>query len=359
MTVRREMNQLVPTTVAVVGFAVLAVVALLWSIPAIESELTSRAEAELAAASIEGVTVEFDGRNGTLTGIEAGLGQDELADLDGARWVRAERAFVPTTTTAPPPPPTEASVAVTRSGTAVRLAGTVATEAQSDALAKQVEEAGLDVENALEVDPDVDDSSVGLFLPVVGPVLDGSDDGELTLADGEVVLVGAAYDPVETEEIVAAVDTATALGLEIDNQMTTVVLSEAQQIVALQVEIDQIFELARTIEGQNPSFATSDGELSAPARQTLDRVVVAMRRYPLPGADIIGHTDSLDTEEFNQTLSEARANSVLTYLVDQGVEPVRLSASGRGETEPIADNATEQGRADNRRVDFIVRRRDG
>ncbi|MEL7158553.1 MAG: OmpA family protein [Actinomycetota bacterium] len=353
------MNRLPAITLGVVGLGLLLALAWVWTIPDIEAELTARAEEELAAASIDGVDVDFDGRNGTLRGDAAGAAQDALTDLRGARWVRAERVVVATTTTTAPPAPEQAAVQLTRDGTVVRLEGTVETDAERRALADQVTAAGLDVENELVVDPAVDGSSIGLFLPLVGPVLDGSDDGELALDDGAAVLTGAAYDPVETEEIDDAVDVANAVGLEVDNQMTTVVLSEAQQIVALQAEIDQIFELARAIEGQNPSFATSEGQLSAPAMATLDRVIVAMRRYPLPGADIIGHTDSRDTEEFNQILSEDRAASVRDYLVDNGVEPVRLTASGRGETEPIADNGTEAGRAENRRVDFIVRRRDG
>ena len=99
-------------------------------------------------------------------------------------------------------------------------------------------------------------------------------------------------------------------------------------------------------------------ELRSGAQSTLDRVAVAFRRYPLPAADIIGHTDSTGSEAINQPLSEARAETVMEYLVGVGVDSERLTATGRGESEPVADNSTEIGRAENRRVDFFVKQRD-
>ena len=68
-----------------------------------------------------------------------------------------------------------------------------------------------------------------------------------------------------------------------------------------------------------------------------------MRRYPLPAADIIGHTDSIGSAADNQALSESRAQTVMTYLVELGVEPDRLQAIGRGEAEPVAENDTDGG----------------
>ena len=70
---------------------------------------------------------------------------------------------------------------------------------------------------------------------------------------------------------------------------------------------------------------------------------------------IVGHTDSTGPEAYNQGLSERRAQSVVDYLAGQGVDPASMSASGMGETSPIADNSTREGRAQNRRVEIQSR----
>ncbi len=262
-------------------------------------------------------------------------------------------------TTAPPPEPEPSSVRIERVDNTVRLQGTVKTESERNALAAAVTNSGLEVDDQITVSPEVDDSDPRVVAALLAPLLDGTDDGELALFDGAVTITGEALDPVEAEEIQSAIDTATAAGLTVDDQTTIRVLPEAVQIVELQKEIDQIFELAREIEGQYPNFDTSVEELSSGATTTLDRVAVAFRRYPLPAADVIGHADSTGPASTNQILSEARARTVMEYLVGVGVESGRLQAIGRGESEPLADNRTESGRAENRRVDFLVKKREG
>ena len=70
---------------------------------------------------------------------------------------------------------------------------------------------------------------------------------------------------------------------------------------------------------------------------------------------IIGHTDSTGSEQYNQSLSERRAAAVTNYLVSQGVSRDRLRTLGRGESEPIASNATREGQRKNRRVEILVK----
>lgn len=258
-----------------------------------------------------------------------------------------------------PPVEKASSLLVERDGTNVRLQGTVKTDSEREALVAAVADAGFQVDDGINISSDVTDSDTRLLAILLPPLLDGTENGELSLQDGTVTVTGEALDPVEAEEIRAAVDAATSAGLAVSDETTTRVLPESVQIVALQEEINQIFELARTIEGQTPNFAVSLDDLSPGAAATLDRVAVAMRRYPLPHADIIGHTDSTGSAASNQTLSEQRAQVVLDYLTAAEIEPTRLVAVGRGESEPIADNQNEAGRADNRRVDFLVKASNG
>lgn len=87
----------------------------------------------------------------------------------------------------------------------------------------------------------------------------------------------------------------------------------------------------------------------------LDRVVAVLDTHTNTGLKILGHTDSMGSELYNLRLSIERAQAVMDYLRTRGVTLARLSADGRGEAEPIADNDTESGRAVNRRVEIVVR----
>ncbi len=85
-------------------------------------------------------------------------------------------------------------------------------------------------------------------------------------------------------------------------------------------------------------------------KEILNEVVENMTRLKFVSGTVVGHTDSTGPEAFNQTLSERRAATVVTYLESRGIAAGRLKASGAGESQPIADNGTREGRALNRRV---------
>ena len=86
----------------------------------------------------------------------------------------------------------------------------------------------------------------------------------------------------------------------------------------------------------------------------LDDVSTTLIEYPQTAVDVVGHASADGPDDYNQALSERRANSVQSYLVNSGVQSVRLRAFGLGETQPIADNATEAGRIANRRVEILL-----
>ena len=86
----------------------------------------------------------------------------------------------------------------------------------------------------------------------------------------------------------------------------------------------------------------------------LDRLITKLDKFPAYKVRIVGHTDSVGSEEYNQGLSERRASSVYKYLVAHDVAKDRLTTEGRGETQPIDNNETESGRARNRRVEFYL-----
>lgn len=101
-------------------------------------------------------------------------------------------------------------------------------------------------------------------------------------------------------------------------------------------------------------FATGKWELQAGAAERLDKLAVFMGRYVDRTLIIEGHTDTQGNEAANLLLSERRAEAVKAYLVIQGVDSSRISALGRGMQLPVADNATPEGRQQNRRVEIII-----
>jgi OOP family OmpA-OmpF porin len=89
--------------------------------------------------------------------------------------------------------------------------------------------------------------------------------------------------------------------------------------------------------------------------RALDSIVQQLKNDPSLRADIVGHTDGVGTEQYNMGLSERRAKAVSTHMVRNGIAATRLNVSWKGKTQPVASNATPEGRAQNRRVDITVR----
>lgn len=103
-------------------------------------------------------------------------------------------------------------------------------------------------------------------------------------------------------------------------------------------------------------FAPGQATLRAEARANLARVVAFVQGAPEVTVRIEGHTDSRGSANLNQALSQRRADAVRAALIEEGVDGERLTAVGMGADQPVADNATDEGRSRNRRVDVIVRR---
>jgi len=90
------------------------------------------------------------------------------------------------------------------------------------------------------------------------------------------------------------------------------------------------------------------------AERTLAEVAEVIKSYAKRPVRIEGHTDSVASDEYNQKLSERRAASVQAWLAGKGIEAARLTPRGFGETKPVADNGTAEGRQRNRRVEVII-----
>lgn len=101
-------------------------------------------------------------------------------------------------------------------------------------------------------------------------------------------------------------------------------------------------------------FGFDRSNLAASAEQNLDKLIAVLQEYPDTNIEILGHTDSKGSRKYNQRLSEKRADAVASYIKSNAVTASRISIKGLGESEPVASNATDEGRAENRRVEFVI-----
>ena len=106
---------------------------------------------------------------------------------------------------------------------------------------------------------------------------------------------------------------------------------------------------------QDLLFATDSATVRSDLTADLRTVASSLLRYPNSRIEVIGHTDNTGTAAYNQDLSQRRAVAVSGVLRDNGVPGARLAAYGRGEDQPVASNLTPEGRAQNRRVEIIIR----
>ena len=105
---------------------------------------------------------------------------------------------------------------------------------------------------------------------------------------------------------------------------------------------------------KNLFFATNKTRILSTSEEALNDLYMYLARNPQVRIKIIGHTDSVGKDEANQKLSEGRANEVMKDLIERGIAPERLEAEGRGETQPIDTNDTDEGRQNNRRVEIEI-----
>ena len=102
------------------------------------------------------------------------------------------------------------------------------------------------------------------------------------------------------------------------------------------------------------SFAVGRSDIQPNFAPVLDQFAMGLRNNPYSDVRIVGHTDALGNDAYNDALSQRRAQSVVNFLTENKIAKNRLFARGEGERQPIATNDTDEGRAENRRVEFVV-----
>lgn len=124
-------------------------------------------------------------------------------------------------------------------------------------------------------------------------------------------------------------------------------------VIKLEMEVQPI-EVGKHYRLHNIYFAFNSADILANSQKVLDEFIVFLNDHPTLQIGIEGHTDNVGSDEFNLILSENRAKAVYNYLVNNGIDANRLQYKGFGESSPIATNETEEGRAMNRRTEFVI-----
>ncbi len=137
-----------------------------------------------------------------------------------------------------------------------------------------------------------------------------------------------------------------AIGYNMDKQNAEL----RQALVGSGVQVRKVGNAIQLIMASDVTFATNQASIQGDFYQTLDSVAVVFKKYNNNTINIVGYTDNTGNPSYNQQLSEQRAQSVGSYLISRGVSSNRIYTSGQGQRNPIASNATSQGRAMNRRV---------
>ena len=213
---------------------------------------------------------------------------------------------------------------------------------------------GFEVQDAIEVDttialPNWYEALLAL-MPTVGlvnkPVLDVAQNARAFNLSGEV------FGNIQRQVIAA--DATKALGDSLGLNTSLVVAEtddspEDVRIATLKARIQNLLATTRV------QFALNTADLMAESMNVLNDIAVLLNEAPDIQVEIQGHTDNTGSSAINRALSQVRAESVRSYLIQRGVSPSRLTAVGYGPARPIATNFTYEGRVTNRRVEFSLK----
>jgi len=183
--------------------------------------------------------------------------------------------------------------------------------------------------------------------------------GTLIGAVGGAVIGAVAYDRNRTKgAVVGAVGGALAggaVGRYMDDQKRDLEKNLASEIKLGQARVEKLpNDAVRITMTSQTAFETNSAGIKPGFHSTMDKLADVVVRYGKTTLTVVGHTDDVGSNAYNQSLSERRALSVAQYLESKRVDSMRLATAGKGETQPRSTNNTEAGRQENRRVEIYV-----
>jgi outer membrane protein OmpA-like peptidoglycan-associated protein len=187
----------------------------------------------------------------------------------------------------------------------------------------------------------------------------GKESGILLGAGAGAVIGAIAYKKNRTKgALVGAIGGGLAggvVGTYMDNQRQDLEKNLAQEVQSGVARIEKLpNNVVRVTMTNQTAFETNSAEIKPTFHSTMDKLADVVARYNKTALTVVGHTDDTGSNDYNQKLSERRAHSVAQYLEMRRVNGMRMALAGKGETQPVASNASEAGRQANRRVEIYV-----
>ncbi|PTO77225.1 OmpA family protein [Vibrio splendidus] len=179
---------------------------------------------------------------------------------------------------------------------------------------------------------------------------DDFDDNYVQDLNSNLLSVGVSYN-FGTGNTTASAAAATASAVAVTQAPSEPITEPA---VVVEEKTSVVVTKAQTESFSQGMFETNSSELSTDGKIALMPLVEVLKAHPQSSVAVVGHTDSTGAAEYNLMISKKRAAAVAAYIEEQGIEADRITASGEGEENPIASNATAEGRAQNRRVDATI-----
>ncbi len=337
------MQRILMPVLGLLGFILLCLICVLYHAPRIEAELRDQGRERLTAAGFDSATLEVEGRDATLTGWAAN-GDDRavverlVAGVPGMRAVDNRLEL-----------PGAVRFVLDRSGDDVVLKGLLPSAAHRDAIVSQARDLwGAEVATGeLLVDPEAEAPDWLAGLPgALAAFSRRTQGGSLAIDGGELTISGRVFAESARDALHERLGQVLP-GLSIAN------LSEVRppaDAAELQATLDAAV-LSRTVE-----FASGSAELTDLGRSVLDEIFELLSSQEGVRIAVSGHTDDQGDAAYNLELSRRRAEAARDYLVGRGLAADRFETAGFGESRPIADNATPEGRLRNRRLEFVVLR---
>lgn len=270
--------------------------------------------------------------------------------MKGCTQTGAPVAAVPDTTAAPATPTVtggtwDADFGLSQTATGLVARGKVATEAAKAALLQQLAGIypGVTVVDSLVVDASATSAPLLGNGPTLFGYLSQVRNAALGLNGQAVTVRGDVRSQAALDDVTADLRGALPTGYTLFPEIT--VVAPSREVATA----DSL--IAAALVAPIP-FRSGSEQLGDNASTILDRVAAALVQFPNVKVAVEGHTDNTGSAETNQRLSQQRAETVMRYLAGKGIAAERMTAVGYGQTRPVADNATEEGRAQNRRVVF-------